>query len=169
MQKIPLEEALVSVKFPVYGLTEEVCGLRYNDYGTFNPHGDLTINYRSERYAPFNVRDQTLSTFYVTSVSDSGKVIPKLVPQMHDISLGVIIRRLERVMVHTPFRWEGTLTIDGKAFSGCILYYPAPLCASACCFGGDGAHFDGKAFGPNVDELIQILESLHDLNGKAVE
>jgi hypothetical protein len=27
----------------------------------------------------------------------------------------------------------------------------------------------GKAFGPNVDELIQVLEALRMLNGKAVE
>ena len=143
MQKIPLEEALTSVDFPVYGLVEEVCGLRYNDYGTFpNPHLDFVLNYRSERYAPFNVGDMTLNTFYVLSIRDLSIGI---IPQIHDVSLGFIIRRLEGVMIRAPFRWEGTLTIDGKALSGCICYYPAPLCASACCFAGDGMHFDGKS------------------------
>jgi hypothetical protein len=163
MHQIPLEEALASVNFPVYGLVEEVCGLRYNDYGTFpDPHLLFGLNYRSERYTPLMVRDLTLNTFYVTSIRDFSGMIP----QMHDISLGFIIRKLKGVQASAPFRWEGTLTIDGKDFSGCICYYPAPLRASACCFAGDGVHFDGKAFGPNVEELIQILEALRVLNGK---
>ena len=28
---------------------------------------------------------------------------------------------------------------------------------------------EGEALGPSIDELIQIVESLHDLNGKEVE
>jgi hypothetical protein len=163
MDQIPLEEALASVDFPVYGLVEEVCGLRYNGCGAFpGDYQPFTLNYQSERYEPLRVRGMTLNTFYVTSFRD----LRRIIPQMHDISLGFIVHRLDGVEIRAPFRWEGMLTIDRKAFFGSICHYPAPLRVSACCFSGDSTHFDGQAFGPNVEELIQILESLHVINGE---
>jgi len=65
--------------------------------------------------------------------------------------------------MRNPFAWEGTITLEGKPFSGAIRYYAAPLLVS-------GFHFKwektGVSYGPSCDEVIELLEGLQVLNGR---
>jgi hypothetical protein len=52
----PLEEVMASVDFPIYGLTEEVFGLRYSRDGSsqaFLSDRGISLKYQSDRYFPF--------------------------------------------------------------------------------------------------------------------
>jgi hypothetical protein len=63
---------------------------------------------------------------------------------------------------------DATFTIDGKRFTGMVEHYPK-VCYSAFSLLHGIINVYGEMLGPSIEELIQIVESLHDLNGKAGE
>jgi hypothetical protein len=67
------------------------------------------------------------------------------------------------------FDLKSRLLIDGALFTGSIAYRPAPLYRSQFSLQRERVCLFGQAYGPTFDELIQILEALRVLNGKAVE
>ena len=165
-KKIPLEEALASVDFPVYGLPEEVLGLCYTDY-TYFPNiarrHQFTLNYQSERYAPFRhekVRGPTFSVSSFMNSCDWGDVKPEWYSAWwnpNDIPL-----QDQRFL----FVCNCSFSIDGTPLTGRITYRPAPLYHSTFWLYGQRLRLDGQALGPDPDDLIQILESLRVLNRK---
>jgi hypothetical protein len=64
---------------------------------------------------------------------------------------------------------DATFTIDGKSFKGSVIHYTAPVRYSSFMLYHGRTELKGEALGPSIEELIQIVESLHDLNGKEVE
>ena len=181
----PLEEMMASVDFPIYGLTEEVFGLRPSGYwappryngkywSCHNYQQCITLHYQSDRYMPFlhdkSGKEPTFSVCNGRSLSG---------PPLSDIKA--------TSYVHTSYiRWEqgpdlpasegyrtfafcSSLTIDGEQFVGNFLYFPAPIFHSIYVLNHGHLCLQGQARGPHPEELIQILESLHVLNGKAVE
>jgi len=171
----PLEEVMASVDFPVYGLTEEVFGLRSSGYwaprddghwGCSNYQQFITLDYQSERYIPFLYekagKEPTFSVRNCRSLS--GPPLPgiKSVSYVHweegpDIPVQEGCR---------TFAFCSSLTIDGEQFVGNFLYYPAPIFHSMYMFNNGRVYLYGGAYGPHPDELIQILQSLRVLNNQ---
>ena len=122
-QKIPLEEVMPLLNFPVYGLPEEMFGLCYTDYRHV-PEYPIRIDYQGERYAPFlheKVRGPTLSVHSWQSRSQLGIRSAQLhVVRWEDA--GIPEQDCRDVFVV-----DSCLIIDGAPFTGTITYRPAPL------------------------------------------
>ena len=172
----PLEEVIASVDFPVYGLTEEVFGLRYSSR-CWTPRSNgrwcsryrfITLDYHSERYIPFlHEQASKKPTLSVRSFKglDSPLVGIKSVSYVHwEEGPDIPVQDSSRIGV-----FSSSLTIDGEHFIGNFLYYPAPTFHSMYMFNNGHMYLQGQARGPHLDELIQILQNLRVLNGKAVE
>jgi hypothetical protein len=166
----PLEDVMASVDFPIYGLTEEVFGLRSSGYWSC-PKDQLciTLNYQSDLYMPFlHEKSGKEPTF---SVCNGGSLNGQPLPDINPTSY---VRWEEGPDLPVQeggrtFAFCSCLTIDGEQFMGNFLYFPAPIFHSIYMFTKGHLCLQGQARGPHPDELIQILESLHVLNGKAVE
>ena len=176
-----LEEVMASIDFPIYGLTEEVFGLRSSGYWApprYNgkywscPKDQLciTLNYQSDRYMPFihkkSSKETTFSVCNGRSLRDGEPLL--------GIKYASYVRWEEGPDLPVSegkrtFAFCSSLTIDGEQFVGNFLYFPAPIFHSIYVFNHGHLCLQGQARGPHPDELIQILESLHVLNGKAVE
>lgn len=162
----PLEEVMASVDFPVYGLTEEVFGLRYSRYGTSQPFpADRRIGlaYQSDRCFQFLDENSYKNlTFNVASSKHSHGIT----------SVGYTFWKYEGVAEQDCSRifvFSGSLTIDGGQFIGNFTSYPAPILESGYVFSNGRVCLYGGAYGLHPDELIQTLQSLRVLNGKEVE
>jgi len=66
--------------------------------------------------------------------------------------------------VRDPFLWEGSLTIAETLFSGIITYYAAPLSIAGFRLTSEKTLVTGHSCGPNVDDLVLLLEGLRVLN-----
>jgi hypothetical protein len=162
----PLEEVMASVDFPVYGLTEEVFGLRYSRYHSSQSilsDRQISLEYQSDRNFPFlhensykNLTFNVTSSRYRPGVTSVGYTLWKYA--------GVPEQDCSRL-----FAFYGSLTIDGEQFMGNITSYPAPILDPGYVFVNGQACLTGKAYGLHPDELIQVLQSLPVLNSKAVE
>ena len=162
----PLEDLMASVDFPVYGLTEEVFGLRYSRYYSsevFSSYRRIDLVYQSDRYFPFlhedsykNLTFTVVSSKYRPGSTSVGRTLWKYA--------GVPEQDCSRFFV-----FYGSLTIDGEQFMGNLTSYPAPILDPGYMFVNGRACLIGKAYGLHPDELIQVLQSLRVLNGKAVQ
>jgi hypothetical protein len=162
----PLEEMMASVDFPVYGLTEEVFGLRYSRCSSsqaFLSDRWICLEYQSDRYFPFlhensykNLTFHVCISRYRPGVTSVGHTLWK--------DAGVPEQDYSRLFV-----FYGSLTIDGEQFMGNFTSYPAPILESGYVFKNGRACLHGRAYGLHPDELIQILQSLRVLNSKEVE
>jgi hypothetical protein len=63
---------------------------------------------------------------------------------------------------------DTTFTIDGKCFTGTIEHYAKVRYSAFSLFHGV-INVYGEMLGPSLEEIIEIVQSLHDLNGKAGE
>ena len=63
---------------------------------------------------------------------------------------------------------DATFIIDGKCFTGTIEHYPK-VCYSAFSLLHGVINVYGDMLDPSIEELVQIVESLRNLNGKAGE
>ena len=162
----PLEEVMASVDFPVYGLAEEVFGLRYSRYGSSQSSllgRRIALGYQSDRYVSFLHENAHKNlTFDVCSLRDRRSILPLSYTPWKDV--GISEQDCSRLFV-----FYGSLTIDGEQFIGNFTYYPAPIFDSKYVFNNGRVYLYGEAYGPHPDELIQILQSLRVLNGKEVE
>jgi hypothetical protein len=179
IRMIPLEEALAYATKPVYGLTEEVFGLQH-DRHSWRLDGEMFIAYRSPLYAQYAFRND--ETFVVqTRIIEEGKKVafglfrssieaarvafdagPDINPEF--VELFEAKEKSVRIAAE-----KAALNIDGDSFKGSILHYTAPVRYSRFTFHSERVGLQGEALGPSIEELIQILESLHVLNGKEVE
>ena len=159
----PLEEVMAAVDFPVYGLPEEVFGLRYSRYSSSRPYPSnqrVALVYQSERHIPFlHERLHKNVTFSVSSsrVHRCGRPI-------HSIG-GYTLREDGSQL----FVFYGSLTIDGEQFMGNFTSYLAPAFDTSYGLFKGRMVLQGGACGLHPDELIQVLQSLRVLNGKAVK
>ena len=160
-----LEEVMASVDFPVYGLIEEMFGLRYIRCRSLpDCFSDrlITLEYQSDRSFPFlhedsykNLTFNVCSSRYRPGGTSVGYTLWK--------EAGVPEQDCSRL-----FFFYGRLTINGEQFMGSVTSYPAPILDPGYVFKNGRACLTGKAYGLHPDELIQVLQSLRVLNGKAV-
>ena len=177
IRMMPLEEALAYATRPVYGLTEEVCGLQH-DRHSWRADGEMFLAYRSPLYAQYAFRNdpafavntriieqgkQVAFGFYASSI-EAALVAFDGCPSEEFAALFEAKEKSMRVAAE-----KAVLSIDGDSFKGSILHYTAPVRYSRYTFHSERVGIQGDALGPSLEELIQILESLHDLNGKTVE
>jgi hypothetical protein len=167
---LPLEEAMAHANFPVYGLTQEVCGLRQGLHW-YPSENAMVLEYHSPRYKQHEKCKGR--TFLVESRLYEKNVIPDNSSGMPptQVFAGWILDDIsEQQGHHRNFVAKGAVfTIDGKRFEGLVAYYSVPLCYSRFTLSSGHIGLSGEALGPSIDDLIQILESLHLLNGKEVE
>jgi hypothetical protein len=175
-----LEEVMASVDFPIYGLTEEVFGLRSSGYWAPPRYNGgywscskyqqcITLNYQSDRYVP--LLHEKLGKGPTFSVCNGRSLSG---PPLLGIKSASYVRWEEGPDLPVQeggrtFAFCSSLTIDGEQFVGNFFYFPAPIFHSIYVFNNGHLCLQGQARGPHPDELIQILQSLRVLNGKAVE
>ena len=180
LRKLPLEEAMTHINGPLYGLTEEVFGLQHYTH-IWQYENCMRLEYFSPRYAKYAFRNDR--TFVVTtsifaeeqngafggfaSVLDAGCVILVNCPVNDRASFVALFADKEKSL--RMVAKDAVVTIDGKSFKGSVTHYTAPVRYSSFEFYYGRVGIQGEALGPSIEELIQIVESLHDLNGKEVE
>jgi hypothetical protein len=157
-----MTEAIASVPFPVYGIVGEPLGLTFDGYA---PHIGtvigITLGYKSTRYPVYTLMKNPphpLDTVTVSSEEAGRKAL-----HVRDYFLAKIIEGQEQP-VRDPFRWEGSLTIAETLFSGIITYYAAPLSIAGFRLTSEKTLITGHSCGPNVDDLVLLLEGLCVLN-----
>ena len=153
-----MAEAIAVIPFPVYGVVGEPLGLKLLSYGSFGSSQPFNISYESPHYPAYSMGRQPLETFRIVSWNAQRHIV-----RAKDYFLEKIIEGQEQP-VRNPFRWEGTLTIAETLFSGFITYYASPLLISGFCLTSGKTLISGISCGPNVDELVQLLESLQVLS-----
>jgi len=184
IQMLPLEEAMTFVTTPLYGLTEEVYGLQHC-MNIWQSERCMKLEYYSPRYKQYETVKG--KTFTVESHLYDEETKPKIrLGGLPNLSLGGAAvfgdtSEEERVAIlndfskrqdlrhHVFIARDVLILIDGKSFRGCLTYFSAPFCYSAFTLYSGRVGVEGEALGPSIEELIQILESLRVLNGKAVE
>jgi hypothetical protein len=179
IRSLPLEEAMTYINAPIFGLTEEVCGLQHTGQGLQVVCGIdlLRLEYLSPRYEQYRYRDD--QTFVVTTCLFPKDVHPlfgcRTTMLQVECVVGSSFRMIDgdavpdRNRSHRLIAKDATFTIDGKNFKGDVTHDTAPVRYSSFTLYHERIGLRGAAAGPSIEELIQILESLHDLNGKEVE
>ena len=170
---LPLEEAMTFVNAPVYGLTEDVCGMQKVSHVYISEHS-MKLEYYSPRYGKHPKIYKELNFLVSSHIVEPEIPLErraKMSSSHHQLSAWILVGDLtEEERHHQVFvAKDAVFTIDGKRFKGNVTYYTAPVCYSGFVLFHEDICVQGEALGPSVDELIQILESLHVLNGKAVE
>lgn len=180
LQRQTLEQARTHINGPLYGLTEEVFGLQH--YVHIWQHDNcMQLEYLSPRYAQYAFRNDR--TFVVTtrifadkqnvafgsfaSVLEAGCVILVNCPVNDRASFVALFADKEKSL--RMVAKDAVVTIDGKSFKGSVTHYTAPVRYSSFEFYYGRVGIQGEALGPSIEEVIQIVESLHDLNGKEVK
>ena len=178
---LPLEQAMTYVNGPLYGLTEEVCGLQHKEH-IWQKENCMRFEYYSPCYEQYRYRQD--QTFVVTTcLLVEAEVQPWLPIPPPSLQAGNILFITTRVIggnaivsrlpnqdrSHSLMAKDATFTIDGKSFKGNVTHYTAPVRYSSFLLYHGRILLQGEALGPSLEESIQILESLHDLNGKEVE
>lgn len=163
--RLPLEEAMAFVNVPLYGLTEEVCGLCYYQH-VYGTEHRMRLEYYSPRY---ELRENFRQTFLVESCLYEETEYQPSVP-LPILGARIVTGQFPaQDHSHAFLAKEAVFTIDGKCFKGTVGYHTAPVCYSVFALYHGRIGLSGEALGPSIEELIQILQSLCVLNGKAVE
>jgi hypothetical protein len=175
-----LEQARTYVNGSLYGLTEEVFGLQHSrhiwQFGNY-----MRLEYLSPRYEQYRYKFDR--SFVITTYLFGENERPVFGVITYAIEAGVVLFTTTRMiggdalMNRLPDQdrsqyltaKDATFTIDGKSFKGDITHYTAPVRYSSFTLYHGRIGLKGEALGPSLEELIQIVESLRDLNGKAGE
>lgn len=175
MNRMPLEAAITHFSL-LYGPTEEIFGFRYESHFVsligqppcMPLRNEMHIYYYSPYYEKYRdaTRRRTLSV--TTRLLDDEKLAHWLyIPRHFKTGIDLSARRHPEQDSFPRFvAKNATLTIDGKCFTGRITHYPK-VCYSSFDLVHGVINVYGEMLGPTLDDLIQIVESLHDLNGKA--
>ena len=162
--KLPWKEALAYINTPLYGLTEEVCGYQRTKL-VFDTENCVKLGYHSPRFKPhpefgysFLIESRLYEEMEHQETLPQLKIVGRRAPQVDSLELS-----------HLFVATEAIFFIDGKHFKGHVSYQAAPVRYSRFMLYHGRIGLEGEALGPSIDELIQIVESLHDLNGKEVE
>ena len=178
---LPLAEAMTYINSPLYGLTEEVLGLQYTQH-TWQSENSMRLSYLSPRYKEYRFRHD--QTFVVQTYLFGEDENVDLGGRTNSIGAGCIMivkdcplpdsapyvdlfaKRDKSLRVVAE---KAMLTIEGKNFKGSAVHYTAPMRYSSFMLYHERIGLKGEALGPSLEELIQIVEGLHDLNSKTVE
>ena len=166
---LPLEEAMTYVNGPLYGLAEEVCGLQHTGH-MWQFENCMRLEYRSPRYEQYKYRhDQTF--LITTCISGEDENQPGLFASPHLEAGGLLFvgRFPGQDQIFHFVAKDASFTIDGKCFKGEVTHYTAPVRYSSFMLYHRQIELKGEALGPSLEELIQIVESLHVLNRKQAE
>jgi hypothetical protein len=174
IHRLPLEDVWEYVDIPVYGLTEEVYGMQKIRHSVVS-RNFMRLDYYSPRYGKHpNVNNEPnfrISTSIEPEISPQRRanVFPSFCLSLLARAMYRDLTREERCYKYPCTAKDVAVVIDGKPFNGKVLYRTAPVCHTGfVLYHGDLA-VQGEALGPSIEELIQILQSLYDLKGKAVE
>ena len=154
-----LTETFAEVQMPVYGVIDLDHPLDLTLRGHFLSiaidKSVVTLSFISSRYPPCPF-DARMSTLQIATANG------------HLVKDSLLERELlEHCQpLRNPFRWEGTITLEGIPFSGTMWYYAAPLRASGFNFQSEKSFVSGFSYGPSCDEMIELLEGLQVLNGR---
>ena len=166
--RLPLEQAVQYVNGPVYRPVEELFGLqacthRWRSESCMNLHLCST----SEPY--YTLIIQT-SLFYAEE-RPLIRIPSMMIPSMNcsltagrgslfccDISLSQHFKGSDAVFV-----------VEGKIFKGWISHRADPVLYSRVAIQYERVEIYAEALGFGIEEFIQIMENLHDMNGKAGE
>lgn len=145
----------------------------------------MCLYYLSARYAQYQYKGDR--TFVVTTrLFREDEKLPGLPSDLHPppvLQEGNAVFNATRVVerYRHPFNLAGvdrmpcflaekaTFTIDGKSFKGSVIYYTTSVRYSSFVLYHGRIELQGEALGPSIEELIEIVESLHDLNGQEAE
>jgi hypothetical protein len=171
IQRLPLEQAVQYVIGPVYGLDDAQFGLHHRCHFWCGENSmRLAYLYSSvESYHDQYPRAFTVTTTVTTSLYAEG-VRPCGIPFMGYLRHGMDSWFCCDISLCQRFKGkDAVFIIDGKSFKGCITHRADPMLYSRVTLQHERVVIDAEALGPSIEEFIQILESLHDLKGKAVE
>jgi hypothetical protein len=155
-----LAETLAEVQMPIYGVADLDhpfdLTLR-SHFLTIGRDKSVILNFISSRYpsCPF---DASIKSTLRIKTANTGVGTEDATLEETLLGCGQPLRN--------PFRWEGTLTLEGIPFSGAIRYYATPLWATGFCFESEKSFLSGYAYGPSCDEMIELLVGLQVLNGR---
>jgi hypothetical protein len=153
-----LAEAIAEVQMPVYGVVDLDNPLDLTLCSIFLSIGfdmSITLNFISSRYPPCPF-DTRMSPLRIRTANRRNRA--------KDLILEEFLEHCQPL--RNPFRWEGTITLEGIPFSGTMWYYAAPLRASGFNFQSEKSFVSGFSYGPSCDEMIELLEGLQVLNGR---
>jgi hypothetical protein len=177
--RLPLEEAMMHIDGPLYGLEEPVFGLEH-DAHIWRGDDCIRLEYRSPHYAEYAFRND--STFVVTNrifaeeqngISNSiglaletGSVLLPGCPYPNQASFVDLFERKAKSM--RMVAEKATLIIAGKSFTGRVTHYTAPVHYSSfrLCNGCIG--LQSEALGPSIEEATEIIKSLRFLNDEHI-
>jgi hypothetical protein len=167
IRRLPLEQAVQYVNGPVYGPVKELEELFGLPVCTNTWHSESRMSlYLWSPTEPHHAR----AFFIDTSLYAEGRPLMRI-PSTScsltaargsllccDISLSQYFKGSDAVFI-----------IEGKIFKGWISHRADPMLYSRVHIQHERVVIYAEALGPSIEEFIQIVESLHDLNGKAVE
>jgi hypothetical protein len=165
---LPLKQAVLHVNGPVYRPVEELFGLqgRTHQWRSESCMRLVYIYSSTEPYHGDNPRVFTIET----SPYVEGKRPMGLSCTGGCLSDGRDSRFCCDISLSQRFKGSGVVfIIEGKSFKGCISHRADPVLYSRVIIQHERVVIDAEALGLSLEEMIQIVESLHDLNGKAVE
>ena len=164
---------------PLYGLTEEVSGLVRTKH-RWQFENCMRFDYLSPHYSEYSFENDP--TFMViTRISGEAKNQPDIASSpyfqagqqfiiMHLPDGRTVGGRLPgQDQCHRLMAKGATFTIDGSLFKGDVTHYTAPVRYSSLMLHHERIDLKCEALGPSIEELIEIVESLHNLNGKVGE
>jgi hypothetical protein len=179
MNRMPLEEAITNINI-LYGLTEEIFEYRNESHcvplrnaSCLNPlRPEIHIFYYSPYYDKYRdaIDRRTLSvTTRLFNDEKLARMEDDYIPRCLKMGMDLLAKRYPEQDSFPHFvAKDATFTIDSKCFTGTIKHYAKMRYSAFSLFHGV-INVYGEMLGPSIDDLIQILESLHDLNGKTVE
>lgn len=164
---LSVEKAAAFINTPVYGLTEEVCELHHALH-VYTHKDCLRIEYASPRYTPHKKGGRNFAV--ESRLYEEPQKDPTHVPALLVLGVEILTGKFPGLdRSHFFVAKDAVFTIDGKCFKGYVSYRTAPVYYSEFVLYHGRLGILGEALGPSIEELIQIVESLHVLNGKAVE
>jgi hypothetical protein len=172
VRRLPLEQAVQHVNGPVYGLVEELFGLqcRVHLLGIKNSMRlGYVYNSTDEPYHDDIPRGFTITTSLTTFPYVEGRD-PMGISYMGFLKHGRDSRFCSDISLSQHFKGaDAVFIIEGKSFKGSISHRADPVLYSRVNIQHERVVIKAEALGPSIEELIEIVESLHDLNGKAGE
>src|SRR5579883_814946 len=182
-----ISETIHAASFPIYGLVNHPFELFVCSFGLGISHlGFListTFTFSSPRYSDTHPRFSYYSVksknFEITSIDAAaqrherehmlfdleeppkGQVFSgeaKWLFQDHHFS------EEEQKQAGSPSTWKGTLSLANITFSGKVLSWKAPLRVSQFLLKSEETILLGHAYGPSIEELIQLLKNLQVMN-----